>query len=133
MRPLIEKVFIGTGIEPVLNWFSSIALTTRAQAASYIEYISMYIYVKLLSRDKSTEIWLPALVFCCQKKTSYFVFLFFLLAGIVFTASAHDRPIASLTLGNARRLHHVSCFYSITHCNITSHLKELPCFYFIKH
>ena len=26
MRILFEKVFIGTGIEPVLNWFSSTAL-----------------------------------------------------------------------------------------------------------
>ena len=37
MRPLFEQVSIGTGIKPVLNWFSSTALTTRAQLLQAVE------------------------------------------------------------------------------------------------
>ena len=37
MRPLFEKVSIGTGIKPVLNWFSSTALTARAQLLQLIK------------------------------------------------------------------------------------------------
>ena len=31
MRPYFAKVSIGTGFEPVLNWFQSTALTARLQ------------------------------------------------------------------------------------------------------
>ena len=39
MRPYFVKVSIGTGFEPVLNWFQSTALTARLQLP-HIQYTS---------------------------------------------------------------------------------------------
>ena len=51
MRPYFAKVFIGTGFEPTLDWFQSIALTTQLQLPQKISYLynrffSIYIYRK---------------------------------------------------------------------------------------
>ena len=48
MQALFEKVFHRDGVEPVLNWFSSTALTTRTQAAFYF---SVYLHVRYYSGE----------------------------------------------------------------------------------
>ena len=47
MRPLFEKVFIGTGIEPVLNWFPPTALTTGTYILC-VHIFYVYIHINIL-------------------------------------------------------------------------------------
>ena len=42
MRPYLAKVSIGTGFEPVLNWFQSTALITQLQLTAVTEWLMLW-------------------------------------------------------------------------------------------
>ena len=62
MRPYFAKVFIGTGFEPVLNWFQATALTTQLQ----LPYIYIYIHAVVCS-----------IMMCQCDKLCLYVYIYF--------------------------------------------------------